>query len=396
MVSQRKNRALYIDKEALVTLALVQEGLLAPMCGLMGKEEAKRVDAVKVFGGHSFPFSFLLAPSGKRNAQVLETLVVGETIDLVENRIKVGELIVDEAFPIDKRQRAQTIFGTTDESHPGVANTVSRLGSMAVSGKYIVHYAGIKESKEKVQNARHAAGARHSTALIVSAKPLNRAHERLIRLALEKTDLVVVFLQKFYDEDPFSYEIRYEALELLRTKFLPAERVVIAPLEHTYIFAGYNELMLDALVVQNYGCDTLVVGSNHPGLSMFYEKDETKSVFDSFVGLDIKVEISSQFVYCNVCKTLVTRKACPHGMHHHIDYNSESIFEILKMGMVPPAILVRKEITALYLSKMFPNRIKNLAKIYGDLVPNSGLIEERSEREFYEELLNLHQTSSLT
>jgi sulfate adenylyltransferase len=396
MVSQRKNRALYIDKEALVTLALVQEGLLAPMCGLMGKEEAKRVDAVKVFGGHSFPFSFLLAPSGKRNAQVLETLVVGETIDLVENRIKVGELIVDEAFPIDKRQRAQTIFGTTDESHPGVANTVSRLGQMAVSGKYIVHYAGIKESKEKVQNARHAAGARHSTALIVSAKPLNRAHERLIRLALEKTDLVVVFLQKFYDEDPFSYEIRYEALELLRTKFLPAERVVIAPLEHTYIFAGYNELMLDALVVQNYGCDTLVVGSNHPGLSMFYEKDETKSVFDSFVGLDIKVEISSQFVYCNVCKTLVTRKACPHGMHHHIDYNSESIFEILKMGMVPPAILVRKEITALYLSKMFPNRIKNLAKIYGDLVPNSGLIEERSEREFYEELLNLHQTSSLT
>lgn len=398
MESQRKNRALFIDKEALVTLALVQDGLLAPMRGLMGKTEANRVDMVKVFGGHSFPFSFLLAPSGKRNSEVLETTFNGEVLDLilVEDKTKVGEIIADESFLIDKKRRCEIIFGTTDESHPGVHNTLSRLGDRAISGKYHVNFTGFKESQDKVEAAKKAINAKHTTALVMSAKPLNRAHERLIRLTLEKTDLVVVFLQKFYHEDTVSFDIRYEALELLRTKFLPAERVVIAPLEHTYIFAGYNELMLDALVVQNYGCNKLVVGSNHPGLSMFYEKDETKSVFDSFVGLDMDVVIAGHFVYCNECKTLVTRKACPHGMHHHIDYNSESILEILRMGMLPPAILVRKEISAHYLAKMFPKRIHNLAKIYSDLFPGSGLIEEHSEQEFYENLLTLHQTSSLT
>ncbi len=40
--------------------------------------------------------------------------------------------------------------------------------------------------------------------------------------------------------------------------FLPSNRVVVVPLENSYIFAGYNELVLDALVAKNFGCNRLV------------------------------------------------------------------------------------------------------------------------------------------
>ena len=47
-----KNKQLYIDTEALSTLALVKAGLIAPVTGLMNAEEAKQVDTtnfIKVY-----------------------------------------------------------------------------------------------------------------------------------------------------------------------------------------------------------------------------------------------------------------------------------------------------------------------------------------------------------
>lgn len=395
MASTKRNKSLFIDKEAVASLSLVKEGILAPVEGLMGSAEARAVDANSLYKGKSFPFSFLLAPSGKRNKDVLEGLQKNETINLVENHNIVGHLTVGEVFEIDQMARVEKIYGTRDMSHPGVTNTISRLGKYAVSGEYEIEFDDVKKAKEKIKEAKKRIDAKHTAGMVMAARPLNRAHERLIRLTLEKNDLVVIFLSKPYSADELSYSVRYEALEHLISTYLPSDRVVVVPFENTYLFAGTNELLLDAIAIQNFGCDSFVIGANHAGLGMFYESHEIKSIFDSFVGIDLKIDISSYFVYCNVCKTLVTQRSCPHGMHHHINFNTESLLQLLKTGLLPPAILMRKDVSAIYLSKMFPNRFKNLGKLYNDLTTNSGLIEEHSEREFYHELMALYQTTSL-
>lgn len=66
MESARKNRALYIDKEALSVLALCQEGLLAPVKGLMNAKEMQEVDRSGIYQGKTFPVPFLLSPSGQK------------------------------------------------------------------------------------------------------------------------------------------------------------------------------------------------------------------------------------------------------------------------------------------------------------------------------------------
>ena len=132
------------------------------------------------------------------------------------------------------------------------------------------------------------------------------------------------------------------------------------------------------------------------GLGMYYDKNEVHSVFDTLKGLDIKIELVNEFVYCNICKTFVSNKTCPHGRHHHIAYHSGSIMEILRKGMLPPAVLVRKEISAMLLSHLHPNRFKNINSIYNDMLPMNGLVEEHSDTDFYMGLMEMYQTSSLT
>ncbi|BCD61832.1 sulfate adenylyltransferase [Nitratiruptor sp. YY08-26] len=395
MKSLRKNK-IYIDKEALASLALVQEGLLFPVDKLMNEKETQEVDRTKEYKNRTFPFSFILAPSGKKNQEVIKALKKGDKVALVENDKDVGEIEVEEVFTIDPLQRIKNIYGTDDISHPGIKKNLQRLGKYAVSGKFHVIFDDLKRTKELIAKKKKELKAKNVAAIMLAAKPLHRAHERLIRLTMENSDLVVLFLLKPYTEDRFSYELRKKCLEYFVSNYLPKNRVIIAPLENTYIFAGFNELILDAIVAQNFGCTKLVVGKNHAGLGLYYDKNSVKSVFDNIKGITIEIETVSEFVYCNECKTLVSTNTCPHGTHHHISYHADSILELLELGILPPAVLVRKEISAIILSELFPNRFKNLEKLFADLIPNPGLIVKHNEEDFYKELMKLYQTTSLT
>ncbi len=392
----KKNKSLYIDTEALSALSLVKEGLISPVNGLMGEEEAREVDESKFYKGVPFPFAFILAPSGKRNREVLLTLKKGDVVDLINYDKKVGELIVDETFPIDPQKRLHNIYGSSDPSHPGVKNTMARLGNIAVSGEYTVEYPLITDNIKRIKSMITKTGAKFITSMMLAANPFNRAHERMIRQAISDADLLVIFLRKPFTSEGLRYDIRYNALNAFIDNFLPRNKVIIIPFENSYIFAGFNELVLDALLAKNYGCNQLVVGKNHGGLGLYYDKNRLSTVFDHCKNIDIDIKTVDEYVYCDTCKTLVSTSTCPHGQHHHVHYHSESIMKLIQSGVIPPPILVRKEVSANILAALFPERFENLQELYYSLMPGSGLLEQQSEEQFYMKLIELYQTSSLT
>jgi len=399
MTSSRKNKTIYIDKEAASVLELVKCGLLKPLKGLMNKKEKQAVINSGLIDGKTFPLPFILAPSGAKNEQTIQSLEHGEEITILCEGEEFATLIVDEVFKTDPNIRTKHIFGTDDVTHPGVKTTIQRLGSWAVSGKYELLDTTSNQNwknKEIINNAKRVINAKHTTALIMAANPLHRAHERLIRQALDTTDLLVIFLLKPYNNKNLSYDVRKESLEFFINNFLPKNRVVLVPLENSYVFAGFNELILNAIVAKNYGCDRLTISRDHTGLGMFYDANSDKSIIDSVVGIDIEIKLESEYVYCDKCTTLVSKTTCPHGQHHQISYHADSILELLEAGLLPPAVLIRKEISAFLLSKLLPNRFKNLEKLYYDLLPIEGLLKEHTEKDFYLELMKLYQTTSLT
>jgi len=391
-----KNKALYIDTEALSTLALVQAGLIAPVDKLMNQAEAEEVDKTKFYKGVPFPFSFILAPIGNENEKVLKGLQEGEVIDLICEEKKVGELTVEETFPINPALRLANIYGTSDPSHPGVRNTTARLGKLAVSGKYTVNYPLLQDNLKRIQSMITKTGAKFISSMMLAANPLNRAHERMIRQAISDSDLLVIFLRKPFTSEGLRYDIRHNALTTFVDNFLPRNKVIIIPFENSYIFAGYNELILDALLAKNYGCSQLVVGKNHGGLGLYYDQNRLNSVFDHCKDIDIHIKTVDEYVYCDTCKTLVSTATCPHGQHHHVHYHSESIMNLIQSGLIPPSILVRKEVSANLLAALFPDRFNNLQEMHYSLIPGSGLLEQQNEEQFYLKLAKLYQTSSLT
>lgn len=396
MESSKRNKSIYIDTEALSTLALVQEGLISPVECLMNQSVADDVNETKRYKGVPFPFSFILAPSGIKNKKSLHSLQKGEVVDLISQTKKVGELTVEETFAIDPTQRLHQIYGTSDTSHPGVKNTMSRLGNMAVSGQYHVEYPIISNNKKRIAKVIERTGAQKISAMMLAANPLNRAHERMIRQTLNSCDLLVIFLRKPFTKEGLDYEIRENALNAFIDNYLPRDKVVVIPFENTYIFAGYNELILDALLAKNYGCNKLVVGKNHAGLGLYFDSGRLNTIFDTFKDIDIEIETIDEYVYCNICNTLVSLQTCPHGQHHHVHYHSNSIMKLIQSGIIPPTILVRKEVSASILSALYPNRFENLQDLYYSLMPDHGLIEEKNEEEFYIKLMELYKTTSLS
>ena len=391
MESLNRNK-IFIDKEAWITLAMVQAGLLNPIDKLMNKKEAHLADEKNIYKNGHVPFSFILAPAGKKNQEILKTHP--KKIDLYSDGKKVGEVNVEEIYEIDPLKRVEKIYGTKDyKNYPQVAKTLKRLGKYAIAGDFWVEDTGIQKKidfvKEKTKNANNIVG------MTMHAKPIHRVHEKIMRMAIEKNDVLVIFLIKNLQEDEIPYKLRYEALKYTVDNYFPKDKVLIVPLLNTYIFSGVNEAILDAMIAKNFGCNKFIIGQTHKGLGIHYQANHLHSIFDS-MEVGIEIDTINEYVYCDKCKTIVSVNSCPHGSHHHISYHSDSIFELIKTGLIPPTILMRKEISAKYLAYLYPNRFKNLQKLYYDIAPNKGLIEDNKEEDFYISLMKLYQTSSLT
>ncbi len=396
MESIRKNRQIQIDKQALATLSYAKEGIFKPVDRLMSREEAIEVDNTGYYKGKPFPFPFILAPGGEKNQEVLKSAKKGEILDLIVDGKKRGHIKVDEIFEVDRKRRIEQIFGNYDPENPATKDFLKRLGKYSICGEYEIDYDGIRNVKETIKKAIKNSNAKHVSAVMLEARPFHRAHERLLRITLEKSDLLVVFLIKPEKSGILSYDVRYQTLKYFVENYLPKNKVVLVPFESTYLFAGYNDAILDCICAHNFGCNRFVIGQNHTGIGMYYDKNEMKSILSKYKSLDIQIEVISRFVYCQECKTLVNTNTCPHGSHKHIKYNSEALLELFKVGILPPAVLMRKDISAYVLSKMIPNRFENISKLYDDIFPNEGLLENHTEEQFYLNLMKLHQTTSLT
>lgn len=387
---------LYIDKEAISTLNMAKNGLLSPVNKLMNLAQSKEVDKTGKYRNEIFPFSFILAPSGKRNKKVLESSKKGDKLELINKKEIIGYIIIDEIFPINKDERIFKIYGTNNPNHKGVQDTYKRLGDIAVSGEYIIYKDNIIENKIKILETSKKLKTKNLSAMILSAEPFHRVHERLIRTALVKSDLLIIFIKRPYELFELNFDIRYKTLKYFIDNFLPKDRVLLVTLDNTYIFGGSNELLLNSIVAKNYSIKKLIIGQNHAGLGAYWEDKKLISIVNRIEQIGLNIEVLSEFVYCDRCRTLVSTNSCPHGSHHHVKYHNESIIELLKLGIIPPAILMRKEISSMILSSLFPNIKEKLRKIHQNLSTSSGIIDEFKSEDFYDGLMNLYQTSSLT
>lgn len=393
MTSARKNSEISINTEVYGALELIKNKILSNFSALMDDEQIKEVAKKGYFNDEPMPYSFGFAPFGEVNQNTVSKLHAGQRVNLNMDGKIVGHIDVAKVFKFDESMRAKNIFLANESNSEMSLN----LGKYGISGEFELYDESLQISKDALNELIKESGAKKITAVFLTADPFNRAHERLVRMTIDKADLVVVFLVRTREERHIDYEIRKQVLDFFNQNYLPTKKVFVFALKNTTLFSSHANPTLECIAASRLGANKLVIGQNHSGIGMFFDHNEAHTILDIYKNdLNLDVIVLPELVYCNKCKTLVSTKSCPHGQHHQIKYHPDVIKELLFNGIMPPAILVRPEISALVLSKLFVNRFKDIQKLCDDLFVNSGLLENKTDRDFYEELMKLYQTSSLT
>jgi sulfate adenylyltransferase len=338
-------------------LRALATGAYSPLVGFMGAKEHQAVlEGMRLPEGLVWPIPVCLGlPDGMR--------VRGDRLALRDERGGlVGVLEVAEVFDRDRGAEAELVYGTTDPAHPGVARVLGGP-ARAVAGPIwgvVEPLAGPVGARALTPAQTRAAFAERGWATVVgfqTRNPVHRAHEYLMKCALEMTDgLLLHPLVGPTKPGDVPAEVRMAAYAAVLAYFPPA-RVLLAALVAPMRYAGPREAVLHALVRKNYGCTHFIVGRDHAGVGGYYGPYAAQELLASLPAEDLGIVplgFENAF-WCRRCGAMATAKTCPHGAGEHVALSGTQVRAMLAAGQLPPPEFSRAEVAELLIRASHPD-----------------------------------------
>jgi sulfate adenylyltransferase len=333
-------------------LRALATGAYSPLAGFMGAKEHESVtEQMRLADGTLWPIPVCLGiPDGVRVAD-------GRLVLRDEAGGLLGVLEVTEVFERDRQAEAELVYGTADPDHPGVARV---LGSpaRAVAGPIqavVEPLAGPVGSRALTPAQTRATFAERGWASVVgfqTRNPVHRAHEYLMKCALEMVDgLLLHPLVGPTKEGDVPAEVRMRAYAAVLGYF-PPSRVLLAALVAPMRYAGPREAVLHALVRKNYGCTHFIVGRDHAGVGSYYGTFQAQELIASLPAEDLGITplTFDNAFYCRRCRSMATGKTCPHPEVDHVALSGTQVRAMLAAGQLPPPEFSRAEVAELLIA----------------------------------------------
>ena len=181
-------------------------------------------------------------------------------------------LHVEDIWRPDRKAEAQTVFGTTNSEHPGVAHLLDRTEPVYLGGRLeglqpVSHY-DYKELRHTPAELRAAFAKLGWTKVVAfqTRNPMHRAHQELTLRASKEVEAnllihPVVGMTKPGDVDHYTRVRCYQAL-LPR---YPQNTAMLSLLPLAMRMGGPREAVWHAIIRKNHGCTHLIVGRDHAG-----------------------------------------------------------------------------------------------------------------------------------
>jgi sulfate adenylyltransferase len=334
-----------ISSRAVNDLELIATGAFHPVHRFMTFDEARAVaDELTLPSGEVWPIPILLQTDDLPHDTAL-TLVQGEKI--------IGTLRLIEAFPIPLREWAAKIYGTDDEKHPGVAAFYG-AGAFAIAGDIDWRAerrsapAGIEWLTASEVRNEIARRGWSRVAGFQTRNPIHRAHEYVLRVALEVSDgLLIHPLVGETKDDDIPAEIRLRCYEALLENYFPRDRVLFTPLPAWMRYAGPREAVLHAIIRRNYGCTHFIIGRDHAGVGRYYDPYDAQKLVASLRGrLSIEPLFFDEVFYCFRCSGVASAKTCGHPSSDRLLLSGTEVRQRLRAGIPLPKEFTRPEVAA--------------------------------------------------
>lgn len=327
-------------------------GAYTPLDGFMGKGNWRRVCVdMKLKNGVFWPIPITLSS----DKALADSIHVEEEVALVDG--ESGEILaimeVTEKYAPDKTLECEQVYRTTDAAHPGVQKVLEQ-GEINLAGRVTCLSEGDYPKKFPELYIRPAQARAmfqengwSAVAAFQTRNPMQRAHEHLVKIAIEVTDGVFIHqvLGKLKPGD-IPADVRTDAIQAMIDNYFVEGTVIQAgyPIEMRY--AGPREALLHALIRQNYGCSHLIVGRDHAGVGDYYGPFDAHHIFDTLWEGALKtraLKIDITF-FCNKCFGMATGKTCPHDDADRIHISGTQQRAMLEEGAPVPPEFGRPEV----------------------------------------------------
>jgi sulfate adenylyltransferase len=290
--------------------------------------------------------------------ELADRIHVEEEVALVDG--ESGEILaimeVTGKYAPDNSLECEHVYRTTDTAHPGVQKVMEQ-GEINLAGRVACLSEGEYPEKYPDLYVRPAQARAlflengwSRVAAFQTRNPMQRAHEHLVKIAIEVTDGVFIHqvLGKLKPGD-IPADVRTRAIQAMIDSYFVPGTVIQAgyPIEMRY--AGPREALLHALIRQNFGCSHLIVGRDHAGVGDYYGPFDAHHIFETLWdgALDtrpLKIDIT---FFCNRCYGMATGKTCPHGEEDRIHISGTQQRAMLANNEDIPLEFSRPEVVAI-------------------------------------------------
>jgi sulfate adenylyltransferase len=344
--------AIELNSRAASDLLLLATGAFSPLEGFTDFATSSGiVENMRLPDGTVWPFPILLQTEAA-NAKDLRR---GSEVALKYRGEPLALLHFEESFAIPHVDWAKKMFGTSESAHPGVAGFLSG-GDVSLAGK--VHWfgdtsvLGLDENWMPPKQTRAAIAQRgwKTVAGFQTRNPVHRAHEYVLRTALEVTDglLLHPLVGETRPED-IPADVRMRCYRALLDEYLPREHVLFAVLPAWMRYGGPREAVLHAVVRRNFGCTHFLVGRDHAGVGGYYGPYDAQHLLRSLAGegLGIAPICFDEVFYCRRCSSMASKRTCAHPVADHLILSGTEVRRRLREGLALPEEFTRPQVAAI-------------------------------------------------
>ncbi|MCO5141929.1 MAG: sulfate adenylyltransferase [Oligoflexia bacterium] len=344
---QKVDNSIFISDIIESDLWNIATGAFSPLQGFMGEKDFLSVCQNMKLSSSALAWTIpiVLDLSEEERSRVNKK----QKIFLVSKKNKkcLGYIEPDEIYPHDKELHMQSVFGTSDYSHPGVY-VVSQMKPFLVGGNVsLFQEAFTGQDLVTPSELRNILRKKNlfQIAGFQTRNVVHRAHEHLQRIALEAVGGVLIHpVIGWKKQGDFKPEAVKKAYAHFIEKYYPHDRAVLAFLNLAMRYAGPKEAVFHAIVRKNFGCSHFIVGRDHAGVGDFYEKYAAHKIFNSVENLGIEILRLREPYFCAICNSITSDSACNHSEESKEYISGTKIRSILKSGNDPTGYIFREDV----------------------------------------------------
>ena len=333
-------------------LIMLGIGGFTPLAGFMGRADWQGVcDTMHMANGLFWPIPVTLST----DEAIANGIALGSEVALfdAERGEVLATMTVSEKYAIDKAHECQTVFKTTDASHPGVKmvmeqGAVNLAGPVKVlsDGGFPAEYGELYHTPAESRALFDAKGWK-TVAAFQTRNPMHRSHEHLVKIAIETMDGVLIHsLLGNLKPGDIPADVRSKAISALIEQYFVKDTVVQSgyPLDMRY--AGPREALLHALFRQNYGCSHLIVGRDHAGVGDFYGPFDAQKIFEEIPegALETKPLKIDWTFWSFRTGGMASARTCPGDAKDHLLISGTKLRKMLSEGEEVPVEFSRPEV----------------------------------------------------